>query len=56
MQKVRRSVERIDDPGWSLGWYAALIPFMAFFRHDRVVRMVLTNDRDAGLLSGDIRR
>ena len=55
MQKVRRSVERIYDPGWSFRWYAFRIDFVAFLRHDRVVRMVLANDGDAGLLSGEIR-
>ena len=56
MQKVRGSVEWIDDPGWSLRRYAIRIPFVAFFRHDRVVRMVLADDGDAGLLGGEIRR
>ncbi len=56
MQKVRGSVERIDDPAWSLRRYIDRISFVAFFRYDRVVRMVLADDGDAGLLGGEIRR
>ena len=56
MQKVRGSVEWIDDPGGSLRRYAARISFVAFFRYDRVVRMVFADNDDAGLLGGEIRR
>ena len=56
MQKVRGSVERIDDPGRSLRRYAVRIPFLAFFRYDRVVRMVLSDDGEAGLLGIEVRR
>ena len=56
VQEVSGSVEWIDNPGWSLRGDVVLIPFVAFFRYDRVVRVVLTNDGEASLLSGEIRR
>ena len=56
MQKIRGSVEGIDDPSRS-GWGGGVrIARVAFLRDDRVVRMVLADDSDAGLLRGEIRR
>ena len=51
MQKVRGPVERIDDPGWPRGRCGIRIPVVAFLRYDRVVRMALADDRDAGILA-----
>ena len=56
MQKIRGSIEGIDDPSRS-GWRGGVrITRVAFLRDDRVVRMVLPDDGDAGLLRGEIRR
>ena len=56
MQKIRGSVEGIDDPSRS-GWRGGVrIARVAFFRQDRVVRMVFADEGDGGLLRGEIRR
>jgi len=55
MQEARSSVERVDDPGWSLGRWAVRIPFVGFFRYDRVIWMALSDDGNAGVLGGEIR-
>ena len=56
MQKIRGPVERIDDPGWPRRRCVVRIPIVAFLRYDRVVRMALAYDGDAGILRGEVRR
>ena len=56
MQKIRGPVEWIDDLDRPRARCGVRVPVVAFLRYDRVVRMALMDDGDAGLLRGEVRR